>query len=55
MRNERRHSHHRRESSTTDAIAYLKADHRAVERLFRAYEKAGDRAFRTKRKLVDGT
>jgi iron-sulfur cluster repair protein YtfE (RIC family) len=24
-----------------------------VERLFRAYEKAGDRAFRTKRKLVD--
>jgi hemerythrin superfamily protein len=44
---------HRRESSTTDAIAYLKADHRAVERLFRAYEKAGDRAFRTKRKLVD--
>ena len=44
---------HRRGSSTTDAIAYLKADHRAVERLFRAYEKAGDRAFRTKRKLVD--
>jgi hemerythrin superfamily protein len=44
---------HRRESSTTDAIAYLKADHRAVERLFRAYEKAGDSAFRTKRKLVD--
>jgi hemerythrin superfamily protein len=44
---------HRREPSTTDAIAYLKADHRAVEGLFRAYEKAGDRAFRTKRKLVD--
>jgi hemerythrin-like domain-containing protein len=44
---------HRKEPSTTDAIAYLKADHRAVERLFRAYEKAGDRALRTKRKLVD--
>ena len=44
---------HRREPSATDAIAYLKADHRAVERLFRAFEKAGDRAFRTKRKLVD--
>jgi len=37
----------------TDAIAYLKADHREVEKAFRAYERAGERAFRTKRKLVD--
>ncbi len=36
-----------------DAIAYLKADHRAVEKAFRAFENSGERAFRTKRKLVD--
>jgi hemerythrin-like domain-containing protein len=39
--------------STVDAIAYLKSDHREVEKLFKAFEKAGDKAFRTKRKLVD--
>jgi len=36
-----------------DAIALLKADHRTVEKLFKAFEKAGDNAYRTKRKLVD--
>jgi hemerythrin-like domain-containing protein len=39
--------------ATVDAIAYLKSDHREVERLFKAFEKAGDKAYRTKRKLVD--
>ena len=43
----------RKSPATTDAIAYLKGDHRQVEKVFKAYEKAGDRAFRTKRKLVD--
>ncbi len=37
-----------------DAIALLKADHRAVEDLFVKFEKAGDRALKTKRRLVDG-
>jgi hemerythrin superfamily protein len=36
-----------------DAIAFLKADHRTVEKLFKSFEKAGDTAYRTKRKLVD--
>jgi hemerythrin superfamily protein len=36
-----------------DAIAILKADHREVEKLFKAFEKAGDTAHKTKRKLVD--
>jgi hemerythrin superfamily protein len=36
-----------------DAIAMLKDDHRAVEALFKRFEKAGDRAFARKRSLVD--
>ena len=36
-----------------DAIAVLKADHRTVEDLFTKFEKAGERAFKTKRSLVD--
>jgi hemerythrin superfamily protein len=36
-----------------DAIAVLKADHREVEKLFKAFEKSGDTAYKTKRKLVD--
>ncbi|MDQ6783966.1 MAG: hemerythrin domain-containing protein [Actinomycetota bacterium] len=36
-----------------DAIKLLKADHRTVEKLFKAYEAAGDRAFATKAKLVE--
>jgi hemerythrin superfamily protein len=36
-----------------DAITMLKDDHRTVEDLFKRFEKAGDRAFTTKRSLVD--
>jgi hypothetical protein len=31
----------------------LKVDHRSVEKLFTAFEKAGDGAMRTKQHLVD--
>lgn len=36
-----------------DAIVLLKDDHKTVEKLFREFEKAGDRAVKTKRRLVD--
>lgn len=36
-----------------DAIVLLKNDHRAVEKLFKRFEKLGDGAAKTKRKLVD--
>jgi len=36
-----------------DAIVLLKDDHKAVEKLFKEFEKAGDRAVKTKRRLVD--
>jgi hemerythrin superfamily protein len=36
-----------------DAIVLLKEDHKAVEQLFKAYEKAGDRAYQGKRAIVD--
>ena len=36
-----------------DAITMLKEDHQAVERLFKRFEKAGDRTFAEKRKLAD--
>jgi hemerythrin-like domain-containing protein len=39
--------------ASTDAIAYLKADHRQVEKLFKTFERTSSRAFRAKRKLVD--
>ena len=35
-----------------DAVALIKADHRQVEQLFREFEEAGDRAYKTKQKLV---
>jgi hemerythrin superfamily protein len=35
-----------------DAIALIKADHRKVEQLFREFEEAGDRAYKTKQQLV---
>ncbi len=35
-----------------DAIALLKADHRSVEKLFKEFEAAGERAFATKAKVV---
>jgi len=36
-----------------DAIVLLKEDHKKVDKLFKRFEKAGDRAHATKRKLVD--
>ena len=36
-----------------DAVALIKADHRKVEQLFREFEEAGDRAFKTKQQLVE--
>ena len=36
-----------------DAITMLKEDHKTVEQLFKRFEKAGDRAFAEKRKIVD--
>jgi hemerythrin-like domain-containing protein len=38
--------------SSADAIALLKDDHRQVEKLFKAFEKTGEKAYRTKAKLV---
>ncbi len=38
---------------TSDAIVLLKADHRAVETLFRSFERSGDSAHKTRRRLVD--
>ena len=35
-----------------DAVALIKADHRTVEQLFREFEEAGDRAYKTKQRLV---
>ena len=35
-----------------DAVALIKADHRTVEQLFREFEQAGDRAYKTKQDLV---
>ena len=44
-----------RRATTTprEALAMLKADHQDVEKLFVSFEKAGDRAYKTKRRLVD--
>ncbi|HKR99573.1 MAG TPA: hemerythrin domain-containing protein [Candidatus Dormibacteraeota bacterium] len=36
-----------------DAIALLKADHRKVKQLFRDFERAGERAHATQRRLVE--
>jgi hemerythrin superfamily protein len=37
----------------TDVVALIKSDHRKVEQLFREFEKAGDRAYKTKQQLVE--
>ncbi len=42
-----------RRSPSPDAIAVLKADHREVEKLFKQFERTGDGARKTRRKLVD--
>jgi hemerythrin superfamily protein len=36
-----------------DAVALIKSDHRKVEQLFREFEEAGDRAYKTKQQLVE--
>jgi hemerythrin superfamily protein len=36
-----------------DAVALIKADHREVEQLFREFEEAGDRAYKTKQQVVE--
>ena len=36
-----------------DAITLLKQDHKDVEKLFKRFEKAGDKAYTTKRAIVD--
>lgn len=36
-----------------DAIVLLKDDHQTVEKLFKDFEQAGDRAYKTKRKIAD--
>ena len=36
-----------------DAITLLKADHKTVEKLFKSFEKAGDRAIQTKGHIVE--
>jgi hemerythrin superfamily protein len=35
-----------------DAVELIKSDHREVEQLFREFEEAGDRAYKTKQELV---
>jgi hemerythrin-like domain-containing protein len=39
--------------SAPDAIKFLKGEHQSVERLFKSFERAGDGAHKTKRRLVD--
>ena len=36
-----------------DAVELIKSDHRKVEQLFREFEEAGDRAYKTKQQLVE--
>jgi hemerythrin superfamily protein len=35
-----------------DAVELIKSDHRKLEQLFREFEEAGDRAYKTKQELV---
>jgi hemerythrin superfamily protein len=39
---------------STDAIVLLKNDHKTVEKLFKEFEKAGEKAYREKRRIADG-
>jgi hemerythrin-like domain-containing protein len=36
-----------------DAVELIRSDHRTVEKLFKEFEQAGDRAYKTKRDLVE--
>ena len=38
---------------STDAIVLLRQDHKEIEKAFKAFEKAGDKAFKEKGRLVD--
>jgi hemerythrin-like domain-containing protein len=38
---------------TQDAVALIRSDHRTVEKLFKEFEQAGDRAYKTKQGLVE--
>jgi len=38
---------------STDAIVLLKNDHKTVEKLFKEFEKAGETAYREKRRIAD--
>lgn len=49
----RRTSSSRTSGPAMDAIAFLKSQHRAVEHLFKSFERSGGGAHRTRRKLVD--
>ena len=50
----RRNASGRRAADTTkDALTILTADHQEVEKLFVSFGKAGERAHKTKRRLVD--
>ena len=40
-------------TKSTDAIVLLKNDHKAILKTFKDFEKAGDKAFKEKGKLVD--
>jgi hemerythrin superfamily protein len=42
-----------REEAAVDALTLLKQDHRTVEELFKKFENAGEKAIKTKRKIVD--
>lgn len=52
-RQERKSVGSNRRTAKSDAITFLKGEHQSIERLFKAFEKAGDGAHKTKRKLVD--
>jgi hemerythrin superfamily protein len=40
-------------STAVDAIKLIKADHKTVEELFKKFEEAGSKAYKTKRRLAD--
>ena len=42
-----------RTSQSTDAIVLLKQDHREIKKVFADFQQAGDRAEKTKQRLVD--
>jgi hemerythrin superfamily protein len=43
----------RRDMMTSDAIVLLKDDHKEIRRLFRKFQSAGDKAIKTKARLVE--